>query len=432
MNLYAGCPVAPRIWFTVFCLFLLSCCLYADRVGFAVVFSEVHRQRIHFTGAGSATEKGAVLGAFFYGYGIFQIPVGLLVPRLGSSSLILVSCVLWSCGSWATAAELKIDFRQISGSAIMSDEKKTFGFGSPERFFGFSAPLIFLRFCAGAVQGAIIPCMHIILATTITDPAHKAIAVSLSMSGMYFGSALAMGTLPVVLKSYSAQDTFQFISWLPLGWLTLSILGSLLLKLRLSADPRGCASDCANNRTDCYEAADVCAHDAESTHEEMEESDLINVVEVGGAVADDLGEDEEEIRHKQDPGMTDSVDQVIDNNQVGSLSSKFSPSAGRQKSDRMDRIRKPSQLSHTTSCIYYNYGRILRCLALWVICMNSFAFHYALYAIMNWLPSYIDDFCHAAASTNPGDGYPISEMYRGIPFLVMFTFVNKLLRRAVV
>eukprot|EP00897_Mesotaenium_endlicherianum_P002692 jgi/Mesen1/2450/ME000158S01644 len=52
----------------------------------------------------------------------------------------------------------------------------------------------------------------------------------------------------------------------------------------------------------------------------------------------------------------------------------------------------------------------------WAIVVNNFTFHYALYVLMNWLPTYFDQGLHASLS-NMG----FSKM---LPYFVMFIFSN--------
>ena len=44
------------------------------------------------------------------------------------------------------------------------------------------------------------------------------------------------------------------------------------------------------------------------------------------------------------------------------------------------------------------WGELLRQPAVWAICANNFTFHYVLYVLMNWLPTYFERLLHAELS----------------------------------
>jgi len=62
------------------------------------------------------------------------------------------------------------------------------------------------------------------------------------------------------------------------------------------------------------------------------------------------------------------------------------------------------------------YGRMLRHPAIWAIVACNFAFHYAFYVVMNWLPTYCDALLGAPLSSLGG--------LKALPYLIMFAATN--------
>jgi len=53
------------------------------------------------------------------------------------------------------------------------------------------------------------------------------------------------------------------------------------------------------------------------------------------------------------------------------------------------------------------WAQIMSSLPVWAIVVNNFTFHYTLYVLMNWLPTYFDQGLHASlASIGPGKSAP--------------------------
>lgn len=62
------------------------------------------------------------------------------------------------------------------------------------------------------------------------------------------------------------------------------------------------------------------------------------------------------------------------------------------------------------------WGAIMVSLPVWAIVVNNFTFHYSLYVLMNWLPTYFDQGLHASLhSIGPG---------KSAPYFIMFLFSN--------
>ncbi len=73
---------------------------------------------------------------------------------------------------------------------------------------------------ATAVQGFVIPAVHTVLAGWI-PPSERARAVSLTTSGLYLGSAIAMLLLPSVAASLGPAALLRLVGALGLAWLAL-------------------------------------------------------------------------------------------------------------------------------------------------------------------------------------------------------------------
>lgn len=71
---------------------------------------------------------------------------------------------------------------------------------------------------------------------------------------------------------------------------------------------------------------------------------------------------------------------------------------------------------HKKKSVGIPWERILKSMPVWAIVVNNFTFHYALYVLMNWLPTYFEKGLHVSLH-NMG----FSKM---LPYLVMFIFSN--------
>ena len=267
-----------RYWIVLAC-FLATFTCYVDRVGFSIAYTPVAEAE-HETEA----LKGAILSAFYYGYSTSQIPGGWAAARFGSQRTLL-----WSFVGWAGVTTLLP--LALARPTVLSGA----------------------RALVGCAQGLVIPSVHTTLAQWI--PANeKARAVSLSTSGMYLGSTLAMAYLPGLVAAHGPVRLIAGIGALGLAW-----VGFWLYVLGREAH-----------------------------------------------VAD--------------------YDQVP----VG-------------KGKKAGRVEVP-------------WGELLRQPAVWAICANNFTFHYVLYVLMNWLPTYFEQLLHAELSH--------LGLIKTLPYLFMFLFSN--------
>eukprot|EP00891_Asterochloris_glomerata_P006525 jgi/Astpho2/6525/fgenesh1_pm.00099_%23_3_t len=175
----------------VLACFLATFTAYVERVGFSIAYTAMAKE----AQVDEAT-KGTVLSAFYWGYGISQIPGGSAAQRYGGRLMLMVSFALWSTASLLTP-----------GSARNT------------------AAIACARVLVGVAQGFLIPSVHTVLSQWI-PPHERAKAVSLSTSGMYLGSAGAMLVLPSVAAWRGAPSLLRLVGCLGLLWLLLwSLVG---------------------------------------------------------------------------------------------------------------------------------------------------------------------------------------------------------------
>ena len=60
------------------------------------------------------------------------------------------------------------------------------------------------------------------------------------------------------------------------------------------------------------------------------------------------------------------------------------------------------------------WRKIATSVAVWAIIVNNFTFHYAVYVVMNWLPTYFNELIKAELSA--------IGIIKGLPYILMFLF----------
>ena len=176
----------PRHLIVMVC-FLATLTAYVERTGFSIAYTIMAKD------AGSVDEgtKGVVMSAFYWGYGISQIPGGMAAQRYGGIRVLTVCFMMWSVASLLTP-----------GNAANTTW------------------LMIARCIVGISQGFLIPAVHTIVSSWV--PAEeRAKSVSLITSGMYLGSASAMELLPMVSHRYGARAILRVVGLLGLCWLFL-------------------------------------------------------------------------------------------------------------------------------------------------------------------------------------------------------------------
>ena len=170
-----------------FCCFLATCCAYIERTGFSVAFTALCKRD-----AVAERVEGMVMGAFFVGYAVSQVPGGMLAQRFGGRRTLIASFLGWSIAAALTPSTAK------SALAISA-----------------------VRITVGVFQGGLIPSVHTVLSEWVL-PQERAKATSLCTSGMYLGSAGAIQFLPGVAASFGDPSIiFRIVAGLGAAWLAL-------------------------------------------------------------------------------------------------------------------------------------------------------------------------------------------------------------------
>jgi ACS family sodium-dependent inorganic phosphate cotransporter len=121
---------------------------YFERTGFSIAFTLIAAA----AGGGEAL-KGAVLSAFYWGYGLSQIPGGWAAQVYGGRVVLTASFALWSAAALLTPAD-------------------------PQRV----GRIVAARVAVGVAQGFLIPAIHTVLSQWV-PPHERARSVSLTTSG---------------------------------------------------------------------------------------------------------------------------------------------------------------------------------------------------------------------------------------------------------
>ena len=175
-----------RYLICLFC-FLATCCAYVERTGFSVAFTALCKAE----GVPERVE-GLVMGAFYWGYGLSQVPGGFLAQRFGGRATLIASFAGWTLASLLTPHTA----RNAAGMCAA-------------------------RVAVGVFQGFLIPSVHTVLSQWVL-PHERAKATSLCTSGMYLGSAAAIQFLPGVAHRFGDPSAiFRVDAALGAAWLAL-------------------------------------------------------------------------------------------------------------------------------------------------------------------------------------------------------------------
>ncbi|WIA29477.1 hypothetical protein OEZ86_011978 [Tetradesmus obliquus] len=281
----------PKVVIVLAC-FSATLTAYVERVGFSIAFTAMAKEANL-----DEQVKGNVLSAFYWGYGVSQIPGGWAAQLYGGRRTLIASFLAWSLACLLTPGN--------ASSVTLT---------------------VLARVCVGLAQGGLIPSVHTVLSKWI-PPHERARAVSLTTSGMYLGSAAAMLVLPSVSALFGAASLLRLVGLLGLAWLALW--------LAVGRDAPGRRSSDSTIPLTCNEA-----------------------------------------QLKQDlPG------------------------------------RRASSASGAAL-----WASLMRSSAVWAIVVNNFAFHYAFYLVMNWLPTYFNSVLLVDLNS--------LGVLKPLPYLVMFAMSN--------
>eukprot|EP00048_Salpingoeca_helianthica_P021573 m.13127 g.13127 ORF g.13127 m.13127 type:complete len:540 (-) comp6132_c0_seq1:52-1671(-) len=195
---------APRFFGSTRCVVILvlwfaNIVCYCDRINISVAILHMSEEQ-HW----SASQQGYVLGAFFYGYVLTQIPGGKLAQRYGSSVVLRVAVVVWSLFTLLTPPAARTSLWA----------------------------LYLVRFGMGFGEGAALPAIHAALGRWV-PVAERTRCVTFVTSGQLIGTVLALGASPLTARSWSA--VFYFFGVLGLVW---ALLATWLLASAPETHPR--------------------------------------------------------------------------------------------------------------------------------------------------------------------------------------------------
>lgn len=115
---------------------------------------------------------GAVLSAFFAGYGATQVLGGQLSDKYGGSAVLAAGLFVWSAATALTP---------LAASAG-------------------TLPLLAARAALGMGQGVAFPAIHALLAKMV-PPAVRSGAIGIIMACAHCGTALGFGTSPAIIQA---------------------------------------------------------------------------------------------------------------------------------------------------------------------------------------------------------------------------------------
>lgn len=137
----------------------------------------------------SPVTQGVVLGSFFYGYIITQIPGGFLAHQYGGKTVFAVG---------------------VFGTAV-------FTLLTPPMAKAGYIPLIVARFLEGLFEGVTYPAMHVMWSHWAPVLEKTKLATS-AFSGSYFGTVISMPVSAYIGERFGWQYIFYFFGLIALAW----------------------------------------------------------------------------------------------------------------------------------------------------------------------------------------------------------------------
>lgn len=173
----------PRRFILIFLCFLSTLICYVDRVNISVAIIPMAAEF-----GWDRTMQGIVLSSFFYGYLITQVPGGWLADRFGGK-LVLGLGVLW----WSL-------FTLLTPPAA-----------------AMSPVLLLTRVTMGAGEGVAFPTIHNLTAHWMPVK-ERSRSVSLTMSGIYLGTVVALFLSPKIIITLGWPAVFYLSGLLGFIW----------------------------------------------------------------------------------------------------------------------------------------------------------------------------------------------------------------------
>jgi ACS family sodium-dependent inorganic phosphate cotransporter len=177
----------PRRYTVVALLALATAICYVDRVNISIAIIPLARDRGY-----DAAASGLILSSFFWGYIGPQMLGGWLADRFGGKHVLTVGVLLWTLGTLLTPAAAEISF----------------------------GALLAMRAVLGLGESVHFPTVHS-LAARWTIASERSRAISLYVSGVSFGTALALLASPVIVLSLGWPAVFYMSGTLGVLWLVI-------------------------------------------------------------------------------------------------------------------------------------------------------------------------------------------------------------------
>ncbi|KAK6765892.1 hypothetical protein RB195_025672 [Necator americanus] len=174
--------------------------IYAMRANLSVAIVEmttgtnkqINGTNVHIEGEfreWSTVTQGVVLGSFFYGYILTQIPGGFLAHNYGGKNVFL-------CGIFGTAV-----------FTLLTPPLAKIGYGV----------LVFARFAEGLFEGVTYPAMHVMWSHW-APVLEKTKLATFAFSGSYFGTVISMPLSAVIGQTLGWPFIFYFFGLVGLLW----------------------------------------------------------------------------------------------------------------------------------------------------------------------------------------------------------------------
>jgi ACS family sodium-dependent inorganic phosphate cotransporter len=164
----------PRRYTVVALLALATAICYVDRVNVSIAIIPLARDRGY-----DAAATGLILSSFFWGYIGPQMLGGWLADRFGGKRVLAAGVLLWSLGTLLTPAAAEISF----------------------------SALLLMRAVLGLGESVHFPTVHS-LAARWTIACERSRAISLYVSGVPFGTAVALIASPMIVLTLGWPAVF--------------------------------------------------------------------------------------------------------------------------------------------------------------------------------------------------------------------------------
>lgn len=168
-------PMVRFRWVVGMLLLAVQVLWYADRISIGMAVAQLRQN------GWAEAQLGLLLGAFYVGYAISQIPSALLAMRIGAARLLGVCVALW------VAAQILFPF---SAQAVTG-------------LYG----MLFLRFFCGSLYGALVPCSFSLVShwTPLSEKSRMS-------------SFVALGREVGLLLTLCSSPLLKTLSWKVLFW----------------------------------------------------------------------------------------------------------------------------------------------------------------------------------------------------------------------